>query len=316
MKIDRFVAYVWGVLAYNLAVILWGAYVRATGSGAGCGSHWPLCNGQVIPRAHEIETLIEFSHRVTTSLAGLLVIGLVVWATRRYPRDHQVRRGAWLSLFFIILEGLVGAGQVRLGLVADNASPARAVIGSIHLVNTFLLVGALTLTGWWASGGRRLQLAGQGALGVGFLIALSATLVLGMSGSITALGDTLFPVDTLHEGLQQDLSPTAHFLIRLRVFHPMIAVVVSIYSMVLAWQAAKLRPNPNSRPFAIFLTALIVIQLLAGAINVVLLAPVWMQLVHLLLANLMWIGLVLNCALALAETPAEQASSVGVPVVV
>src|SRR5689334_19203727 len=104
MKLGRFAIYAWGVLAYNLLVILWGAYVRASGSGAGCGSHWPLCNGDVVPLAPRVATLVEFSHRLTTSLAGLLVIGLVLWAFRAFPRRSVVRLGAGLSLAFILVE--------------------------------------------------------------------------------------------------------------------------------------------------------------------------------------------------------------------
>ena len=81
-----FAAYAWAVLGFNLLVILWGAFVRATGSGAGCGSHWPLCNGEVLPRAPALATLIEFSHRLTSGVALLLVIGLVVGAWRGFPR--------------------------------------------------------------------------------------------------------------------------------------------------------------------------------------------------------------------------------------
>ena len=112
MRLTNFAKYAWGVLAYNLVVILWGAYVRATGSGAGCGSHWPLCNGEVIPRAQQVETMIEFTHRLTSGMAMLLVAGLLIWALRAYPKGHQVRTGAWLSAFFIITEALVGAGLV------------------------------------------------------------------------------------------------------------------------------------------------------------------------------------------------------------
>ncbi|HEX5691237.1 MAG TPA: COX15/CtaA family protein, partial [Roseiflexaceae bacterium] len=109
---DRFRRYAWGVLGYNLLVIVWGAYVRASGSGAGCGSHWPLCNGTVLPRAPQIETIVELAHRLTSGLALIAVLGLVVWAVRLWPGSHRVRRGAFASLFFIILEALIGAGLV------------------------------------------------------------------------------------------------------------------------------------------------------------------------------------------------------------
>lgn len=301
MKLGRFAIYAWSVLAYNLVVILWGAYVRASGSGAGCGSHWPLCNGEVLPRAREIETLIEFSHRLTTGLAGLLVVGLVIAAFRVFPKAHSVRLGAALSLAFIVIEGLVGAAQVRLGLTADNASIGRAVIGSIHLANTFVLLAVLTLTAWWASGGAPVRLRGQGALGWVFGLGLLAVLLVGASGAITALGDTLFPSETLAEGIQADFSAGAHFLIQLRVIHPLLAVLASVYTVVAGRLAAAWRPSVATRRLAWALAALFGAQLLIGVVNVALLAPIFMQIIHLFMADLVWVVLVLAAAAALGE---------------
>jgi heme A synthase len=193
MKLNRFAGYAWGVLVYNLLVIMWGAYVRATGSGAGCGNHWPLCQGEVVPRPQQIETMIEFSHRLSSGLALLVVIVLFIWAFRAYPKGHPVRLGGSLSLFFIITEALVGAGLVLFELVAYNTSLARAMVMALHLVNTFLLLGALTLTAWWGSGGRPLRLRGQGSLIWLLAIGLVGMLILGASGGVTALGDTLYP---------------------------------------------------------------------------------------------------------------------------
>src|ERR1044071_4013704 len=119
----RFARYAWGVLAYNVAVVLWGAYVRATGSGAGCGNHWPLCNGEVTPHSPAIATLIEFTHRATSGISLALVGLLVVWAFRAYPRRHRVRLGAALSLVFLLTEALIGAALVLLEHVAKNTSP-------------------------------------------------------------------------------------------------------------------------------------------------------------------------------------------------
>jgi heme a synthase len=301
MKLGRFAIYAWSVLAYNFAVILWGAYVRASGSGAGCGSHWPLCNGEVLPRAREVETLIEFSHRLTTSLAGLLVIGLVIAAFRAFPKAHPARLGAALSLAFIVIEGLVGAAQVRLGLTADNASIGRAVIGGIHLANTFVLLGVLTLTAWWGSGGSPLRLRGQGALGWLFGLGLLGVLLVGASGAITALGDTLFPAETLAEGLQADFSAGSHFLIQLRVIHPILAVLVGVYTIIVGRVAAAWQPGVATRRLAWVLAVLVGAQLLVGVVNVALLAPIFMQIIHLLMADLVWVALVLAAAAALAE---------------
>lgn len=301
MKLSRFAMFAWGVLLYNLAVIVWGAFVRATGSGAGCGAHWPVCNGQVIPQAPAVATIIEFSHRLTTGLAGLLVVGMLVWAWRAFPRGHRVRWGAVLTLFFIVLEGAVGAVQVKLGLVADNPSLARALVGSIHLVNTFLLIGFMALTAWWASGGAAPHLRGQGMLGVMLGAGLLAALLLGASGAVTALGDTLFPSSSFRAGFAQDFSPTAHFLIRLRVFHPVIAILVGIYTLLASLVVLRARPGPTTRTAAYLLGGLFFTQLVLGALNIYLLAPVWMQLVHLLFADLVWLAMVLLAASTLAQ---------------
>jgi heme A synthase len=307
MKQNRFAKYAWSVLAYNLLIILWGAYVRASGSGAGCGSHWPLCNGEVIPRAPQIETLVEFAHRASSGVSLLLVVGLFVWAFRAYPKGHIVRRGAALSVFFIITEALVGAGLVLFQLVAENASIGRAIGISVHLVNTFLLLAALTLTAWWSSGGAKLRLRGQGAVAPLLLLGCLSALLLGVSGAVTALGDTLFPSRSLAEGLSQDFSSTAHVLIRLRVFHPAIAIVTGVYLLLAAALANLLRPGRQTRFFARAIALLFVTQMAAGAINVLLLAPIPMQLVHLLLADALWIALVLLTAAALAVDAPRRA---------
>jgi heme A synthase len=301
MKLGRFAIYAWSVLAYNLVVILWGAYVRASGSGAGCGSHWPLCNGEVLPRAREVETLIEFSHRLTTGLAGLLVVGLLVAAFRAFSKGHPARLGAALSLAFIVIEGLVGAAQVRLGLTADDASIGRAVIGSIHLANTFVLLAMLTLTAWWGSGGAPLRIRGQAALGWLFGLGLLGVLLVGASGAVTALGDTLFPSETLAQGLQADFATGSHFLIQLRVIHPFLAVLVGVYTVVVGRLAAVWRPGVLTRRLAWVLAALFGAQLLVGVVNVALLAPIFMQIIHLFMADLVWVALVLAAAAALAE---------------
>ncbi|HEY0321281.1 MAG TPA: COX15/CtaA family protein [Pyrinomonadaceae bacterium] len=298
-----FSIYAWVVLAFNLLVILWGAYVRASGSGAGCGSHWPLCNGEVVPRARPVETLIELTHRTTSGFALILVSVLLVWAFRAYPRKHPARLGAVLSIFFIITEALIGAGLVLFGFVADNDSIGRAVYLSIHLVNTFLLLAALALTAWWASGGRALRLRNQGALLLILCAGLVGALVLGISGAITALGDTLFPASTLGGGLRDDFSSTAHILIRLRVLHPTIAVAVSALLIFAARFAATNRPGKMTKRFAWALALLMLIELCAGLINLFLLAPIPMQIVHLLLADLVWTALVLLIASALAYAP-------------
>ena len=178
--------------------------------------------------------MIEFSHRVTSGLTLVFVAGLLLWAWRAYPKGHPVRLGAVLAVGFTITEALVGAGLVLFQLVAQNDSVARAVSVAVHLANTFLLLASLTLTAAWASGARRLRLAGRARLSWPLGIGLLGVLILGVTGAITALGDTLFPSGSLVEGMAQDFSPTAHFLIRLRVIHPVVATLTGVYVVILA----------------------------------------------------------------------------------
>jgi heme A synthase len=307
-SVNRFAPYAWLVLVYNIGVVVWGAYVRATGSGAGCGNHWPLCNGEVIPQSPDTAMLIEFSHRVTSGLTLLFVAGLIVWAFRAYPKGSAVRLGAALTVFFTITEALVGAGLVLFQLVAENASALRAFSVAVHLTNTFLLLAALALTAFWASGGQPLRWRARDAVDWLLGIGLFGVLVLGVTGAITALGDTLFPPSSLAQGLQQDFSPTAQFLIRLRVFHPLIAVAVGVYAILLARVLRSAYSDASVHRLATGLTALVIVQWIAGIVNLYLLAPVWLQLVHLLLADGLWIAWVLLSASVLNQPVSERAN--------
>jgi heme A synthase len=302
----RLATYAWFVLAFNLLTIVWGAYVRASYSGDGCGSHWPLCNGEVIPAAGAVKTLVEFAHRLSSGVALLLVAGLVFAAFRVRPKRDRVRRASFAALCFIFVEALVGAALVKFRLVVRDDSAARAIVMSFHLVNTFFLLGSLALAAWWASNGARVRLRGQGSVGLLFGIALFGALCIAVSGAVTALGDTLFPARTLAEGLRQDLSPASHFLLRLRALHPAIAIIVGCYAAMLASYTANfLRPTRAVKRAAAALATVFVAQVFVGILNITLLAPVWLQLTHLVAADLFWIALVLTSAAALADNAAE-----------
>jgi heme A synthase len=295
------------ILGYNLAVIVWGAFVRATGSGAGCGEHWPLCNGQVVPRSPTLETLIELSHRLTSGLSLLLVVGLAVLVFRGVERGHPARRAAAWSVVFILTEALIGAGLVLLGLVAENKSVLRAWALPLHLLNTFILLGWNTATAWWLrqtpdSPPRR---PGPGWLRALGIAALGVTCLIGASGAVAALGDTLFPsTGTLREALAADFSPASHWLLRLRVWHPVLAIAGGIFVIGFT-QAARVAAAASGSVTRLCwaITGLVLTQWTAGFINVALLAPVWLQLVHLLLADALWIALVL---LLLESSPHER----------
>lgn len=292
----RYARYAWGVLAWNVAVVLWGAFVRASGSGAGCGSHWPKCNGMVIPQSPTVHTLIEFTHRMMTGLDTFLVLGLLVAAFRLYPRGSPVRLGAVLSTFFLVTEALVGAALVKFDLVADDTSTARVWVMAVHLVNTFILLGVLTLTAWWADGGWAIRLRGQGRVAWAMLLAVLATIAVGTTGAITALGDTLYPKQQV--GIAEAAAAT--FLERLRIVHPIVAVLTAAYVVLAGAIARRMRPSAETERLSRLLVALFVAQIVAGLFNVMMLAPVWMQVVHLLLADAVWITLVCTTAAALA----------------
>jgi heme a synthase len=285
-----FPVFAWSVLAYNLAVILWGALVRATGSGVGCGGHWPLCNGDVLPEISQSATVIEFTHRVMSGAALMAVVALFGWAWKAFPRRHAARRWAAWSLVFICSEALIGAALVLLGHVAGNESVGRVYSLATHLVNTFLLLACLALTAWRSTE----PVSASGCKHQWRLtIALAAVILVAVAGAITALGDTLFPAGTLAQGVADDFAATANFLVRLRIIHPLLAFLAGVYLAALAAPEYRARRVPRLRVLSGWLLALVVMELIAGGISVLLRAPIWMQLIHLLAADLVWIALVL-----------------------
>ena len=294
--VDGFLRYGWATLGVTLVVIVWGAVVRATGSGAGCGSHWPLCNGTVVPLEPTIATTIEFVHRVTSGAVMIMAVWLVVAARRAFPEGSQVRRWAWISLVFMLIEAAIGAGIVLLELVADNASAMRAAYVGGHLVNTLLLVGAITTTLWWAyasphqstsvsapsrTPGRTLPLT----------LCLIGMLIVASTGAVVALGDTLFPHASLAEGMAADFDPTSHFLIRLRIWHPVAAVILASGILWLTWLSPLFQSDEQVTVRRLVVAA-VVVQSSLGVINLLLLAPLALQMAHLLVSNLLWMPLV------------------------
>jgi heme A synthase len=301
----RLARFAWSVLLFNLGVIAWGAYVRATRSGAGCGAHWPLCNGEVVPQAPGTAMLVEFTHRASSGLALLAVVGLLVWTWRATRPGDPARRAAAWAMLFMVTEAAVGAALVLFRLVADNATMARAGFMSVHLVNTFLLLASLALAAYWLSGGAPVRVAGRGGTVVRLAAGSVGLLLAGTSGAVAALGDTLYPAGSLAQALGAELSATSHLLVRLRLFHPGIALVAAVVVIVAGVRAAHDGPGP-ARRLGVGVVAATGIQATAGFLNVLLLAPVWMQLVHLLIADAVWIGYVLLAAASLrAPAPAS-----------
>jgi cytochrome c oxidase assembly protein subunit 15 len=300
------------VLVANVLVVLWGAYVRATGSGAGCGDHWPLCNGEVVPRAPEVATMIEFTHRATSGLALLLVVGLIIWTWRTRPAGDRLRFWAALSGLLMVSEALIGAGLVLFRLVAQDTSSARPFVMIAHLLNTFALLAALALSARWAREPAAPHRTDREPRPVLLMVAMALLIATATTGAIAALGNTLFPVSSLAEGLQQDFSPTSHVLLRLRVLHPVLGVGGGVLVALLAAVTAFRSRAPRVLVSAGVVLSLVILQLFCGVATLLLLAPVWLQIVHLLLADALWIAVVLLASLArdpfVVEEPARNAA--------
>jgi heme A synthase len=218
-----------------------------------------------------------------------LVAILVLWAFRAYPKGHVVRFGAALSGIFLITEALIGAGLVLLKLVVRDAT---AWSQSLHLLNTLTLLAWLALTAWWASGHTARRLAGRAAW-TGWA-GLASFAFLGVTGVIAALGDTLFPARSLAEGFAQDFNPAANVFLKLRIWHPAFAAAVALW--LLFYAVAALPGGGIARRLGYAVLGIMALQMAAGALNLLLLAPVWLQLTHLLLADLLWIAVVLLVA--------------------
>ena len=299
--------YAWFVVVYSVLVVLWGVVVRATGSGNGCGDHWPLCNGQVIPIHPRLATVIEYTHRMMSGPSELpLILVLLVWVFRATVKRHLARSFAVAGLVLTLTEGLLGALLVKLGLTAMSTSPLRPPMLALHLSNTLVLLGSLALTAYFL--GRSTAMV-RGAVRfehrVPAMIGLLAAMVIGITGSLAALGDTLFPSTSLKAAFAADFSSSSEWLIRLRILHPVSAVAAGAFILWLLWRAVFAAREDAHRKLGLWLAGLLGLQFLLGGLDVLLRAPVWMQVLHLAGADAFWCVLVV-----LTATVAITASSV------
>jgi cytochrome c oxidase assembly protein subunit 15 len=289
-------SYAAGVVGFMVLVIVEGAVVRATGSGAGCGDHWPLCNGQILPHHPRLATVIEFTHRSLTGVCTGLVAGLIAATVWLRPRGHRARYAAVFTGVLLVVEGALGAVLVKGHYVEKNASDMRVFMQGIHFTNTMLLLAAMTLTWWWL-GKRAVPAAVSPRVRWAAWVAVVCTLLVGATGAIAALADTLFPSSSLQAGLLQDFAANSPLLVRMRWLHPAAAIVGLVCAIVLC---RMLRGA-----IAGTLLFLIAAQFVLGVADVLLLAPTWMQVLHLLGADLYWIALIAACASVLAPSGVE-----------
>ena len=298
MTARKFSNIAWIVLAYNLAAVAWGVFVRASKSGDGCGSHWPLCDGDSTPLHGPLSKIVEASHRISTGLIGVMAIYLLVMAFRTFPKSHLVRRASVTTMGFTILEGLVGAVLVKKQLVTDNDSPLRLAVMGFHVTSTFMLLGSIAVMALAASDIRPVRLKGQSSVGWILGMAAFGLVLLAISGAVSALGHTLRPVENV---LGAAMDPKTFWMVRLQPLHPLIAVSVGLYLALAAGLIQHLRPDPRVRASLRWMVGIYCAQLLLGIINIWLKAPIPMQMAHLALADANWVSWVAVTVFALGE---------------
>lgn len=292
------------MLGFNLLVVLWGAVVRATGSGDGCGASWPRCGDRLVPIDAGTETTIEFLHRVTSGLAVVGVVILVVLAFLWYPRGHPARRAAVAAAFLLAVESLLGAGLVVFGWVDQDVSVGRMLAVPTHLTNTLLLLGALAVGAWSATRPVARRFSEPGAAGM-LLAGLVVLVVVAASGALNAVADTVFPAESLIGGVAAELGSTAPFLLRVRLAHPFVAV---LGGLLVIWIAVRVADGGDrtTRRLAMAVGGLVAVQLFIGVANVFLLAPLEIQVLHLAVGDLLWVVFVLLAAARTAPLPATR----------
>jgi heme a synthase len=299
--------FAWIVLGFFVLVVLWGAVVRASGSGGGCGANWPLCNGDFVPHHPRLATIIEFTHRSTSGICTVLLAALAFWTFAVTPRHHRARRAVLWAVALLIVEAFLGAILVLRGYVENNTSNGRVVAQSIHFTNTMLLMASLALTAWFlrrptafAAPRPPASSSTRGAA----ILAILATIFVGATGSLAALADTLFPSSSVLAGLTSDFAAGSPLLVRMRWFHPA-AAILGLVCVLLLVRAEK--SSDRFRGVSGFVLASLTLQFILGTADVLLLAPTWMQVVHLLGADIYWVALVILAARSL--WPPQPASS-------
>ena len=301
MAKKQFSRILFALLIYTLLVILWGAWVRISHSGDGCGDTWPLCNGKIIPEAEQGKTWVEYSHRMMSGIFGLLIIALYFKVKSLFPKNHPARFWALLSLIFTITEAALGAKLVLFGLVSSNDSPYRAFVMGLHLINSLMLTASIALT-WnfskssdWKKRINAPWNMTKFTVQRAIISSLVAFLMIAITGALAALSNTLFPTASLVDGFAADWDSNSHFLIRLRGFHPIAGILLGGSLAVMAWLSVQMAKTEETifKNRSLFLAVVTSVAIAFGIATLLSLAPIWMKIVHLLLAHTVWIGLVL-----------------------
>lgn len=290
----------------TVLVVLLGAVVRITGSGAGCGQHWPTCNGEVVHLPRRVETWIELSHRTTSGLDFLGVVALT-WLALKLRPSRPARLATFAAMGLMLVEVALGAGLVLMNLVGSNRSVDRVIVMPAHLVTTSLLIGALAAASYFSddarlSRTRALSAAAERGLKQALVWAVAAgalLLVVSMTGAITALGDTVYPVQGQGalEHLKNDQAAGAHLLGKLRVVHPLLALLGVGGLWVAAGKAREASDDGAVQRLGLGLYLGGALALAVGTGNILLGAPGYLQVLHLGMACALWLTVVVLSAM-------------------
>ena len=283
-RLLRRLAWAGAVLAVGLVVL--GGVVRITGSGMGCGDHWPRCNGEWFPPL-DLPTAIEIGHRWAAVLVSLFVVATFAVAWLRHRREPELFRPAALAVILLVAQVLLGAVTVKLEL------PASVVI--VHLMNAMLLVGALVVTALRARPGglpprpvrrhaahRLVHLAA----GAGLAVILLGASVANMNAGWSCRG---FP---FCEGA--GLLPPAVPLGPLHWTHRVAAYAFLAIIAVLTVRVGRRREEELGplRTAAYAVLALTLMQIVVAATMVLHLLPPSLRAAHLALGTLLWVALI------------------------
>ncbi len=285
------------LLIYTVIVILWGAWVRISHSGDGCGDTWPLCHGELIPEIKRGKTWVEFGHRLMSGIYGLLIVFIWFQARKFFEKPSFGRSAAKATLIFMVIEALLGAKLVLFKLVTTNATPYRAFVMALHQVNSFMLTGAIAFT-YFASQSTSTKSKNLKPESLNshsgynkYRFFPLVILILAITGAWAALSNSLFPENNLAAGLIADFSESSHFLIRLRIFHPVFAILGAGSLALFFWVKAQTTEESTSGKSALVLSLILACQILFGLATLFFHAPSWMKIVHLGFAHLIWIFL-------------------------
>lgn len=285
---SQFSRFSWALVLYTVFVIIWGAWVRISHSGDGCGNHWPLCEGSFIPTEAETKTWIEYLHRLTSGFYGIFVAVLTVWAFRLFPRKSAQRQIAITTFILMIIEAGLGAALVLKGLVGENATIFRLFVMTFHQINSLLLVGATVIlaifTGRESFSFQWKSLFRSKWTWILFML-IPAT------GAWAALANTLFPSLNLTEGLLKDFATGSPWILRLRVAHPLLALSLGSFLAHHFYRESERATDPYLKSWALRVSAVFATALIFGILTLLSLSPVWMKLIHLTLAQGLWITL-------------------------